>query len=108
MAADLEDEFNEAMLNIYRTAKDEAAYKAKAFLEMVVDRGGVAAAKELIHSSNVSSGYTALWERGRLDLTMEAMIEQTAKFHPLFTREELEICSSRLDDYGYERQVDTA
>lgn len=102
MPSSLEIEFNEAMMNIYRRAKEEAKYNASIFLQMVVDSGGLSAARTLINSPTVSSGYTALWERGRLDLTVEAMILETPKYHTLFTGEELEICRRRLDEYGYE------
>jgi len=102
MPDDLEIQFNEAMLNIYRRAKAEAKYNATLFLQMVTDHGGLEAARRLINSETVSSGYTALWERGRLDLTVEAMVLETPRYHPLFTSEELKICASRLRDYGYE------
>ncbi len=102
MPNSLEIEFNEAMMNIYRRAKDEAKYNASIFLQMVVDNGGLNAARTLINSPTVSSGYTALWERGRLDLTVEAMILETPKYQELFTDEELEICRRRLNEYGYE------
>jgi hypothetical protein len=49
----------------------------------------------------VSEGYTALWERGRLDLTVEAVIHDNPKWHTLFTQEDLEICTRRLRDYRY-------
>lgn len=97
----LEIQFNEAMLDIYRKAKSEAKYNAQRFLQMVVDHGGLEAARMLIHSDTVSEGYTALWERGRLDLTVEAMVTETKQFHSLFTEEELEICFRRLGEYNY-------
>ena len=99
----LEIEFHEEMLNIYRRAKAEAKYNAMLFLQMVVDQGGLQAARTLINSSSVSSGYTALWERDRLDLTVEAMVLQSHRYHPLFTDDELKICEERLLEYGYER-----
>jgi len=102
MPNSLEIEFNEAMMNIYRRAKDEAKYNASIFLQMVVDNGGLTAARTLINFSTVSRGYTALWERGRLDLTVEAMILEMPKYQELFTGEELEICRRRLNEYGYE------
>ena len=101
-----EIEFHEAMLNIYRQAKSEAKYNAQRFLQMVVDHGGLEAARMLIHADNVSDGYTALWERGRLDLTVEAMIVESPKFHSLFSDDEMKICSNRLSDYRYETKSD--
>lgn len=95
----LELAFHEAMLNIYRKAKSEAKYNAVRFLQMVTDHGGLEAAHILINSNTVSEGYTALWERGRLDLTVEAMILDNEKYHTLFSEEELAICAKRLKQY---------
>jgi hypothetical protein len=50
---------------------------------------------------NVSEGYTALWERGRLDLTVEALIHDNPQWHPLVTPEKLDICTERLTQYEY-------
>ncbi len=70
----LEGEFHGAMIDIYRRAKSEADYNATRFIGMVTDRGGLETARYLLHAVKVSDGYTALWERGRLDLTVEAVI----------------------------------
>lgn len=98
---DLEKRFNEAMLNIYKRAKNEAHYTARIFLDMVVDRGGLATAKYLINSDKPSEGYTRLYERNRLDLTVEAMVVEDESWHPLFAPEELARAEKRLKAYGY-------
>jgi hypothetical protein len=100
MPSELEAQFHEAMLNIYRRAKAEAHYTATRFLGMVVDTGGLATARYLLHAEKVSDGYTALWERGRLDLTVEAMILDDT-WRPLFADEERAIAVARLRQYGY-------
>jgi hypothetical protein len=94
-------EFDEEMLSIYERALSEAHYRATRFLSMLHEHRGLETARLLIHSATVSEGYTALWERKRLDLTVEAVIHDNPKWHPLFTREELDICVKRLRDYGY-------
>lgn len=99
--SDLELAFHEAMLNVYRSAKEEAKYNAIVFLRMVTDHGGLDAARRLINTDTVSDGYTTLWERGRLDLTVEAVVVNTEQFHDLFTKDELQICRDRLRQYGY-------
>lgn len=43
MPNQLETEFHEAMLNIYRQAKSEAGYNAWRFPQMVEDHGGIRA-----------------------------------------------------------------
>lgn len=98
----LESQFEQEMFNIYRSAKSEAKYKATIFLQMVADRGGVSTAKYLINSDKPSDGYTALFERNRLDLTVEALVVGNAKWHPLFTEDEIKKARRRLRQYGYD------
>jgi hypothetical protein len=101
MPTDLEKQFNEAMLDVYRRAKAEAGYNATRFLGMVTEMGGYETARTLIHAPTVSEGYTALWERGRLDLTVEAVILQS-KWRDLFSELERDIARRRLAEYGYD------
>jgi hypothetical protein len=93
--------FDSEMLNVYRRAYDEAHYKATYLLQMLNNHGAFESARLLIHSPKVSEGYIALWERGRLDLTVEALIHDNLDWHSLFTEEELEIVRKRLIEYGY-------
>lgn len=93
--------FDAAMLEIYRRAKSEAGYNATIFLRMLGDRGGLATAKYLINSPTPSDGYTHLYERGRLDLTVEAMVVENTRWHDLFTSDELAKARLRLKQYGY-------
>jgi hypothetical protein len=99
--AKLVSEFEEAMFTIYQRALSEAGYKATRFLAMLNEEGGIATASRLIHAAKVSEGYTALWERGHLDLTVEALIMDNEKWHTLFSSEDLEICAARLTAYGH-------
>ena len=94
-------EFDEAMHDIYRRALKEAGYKASIFLDMLFKHGGHETARRLINSPKVSDGYTALWERRRLDLSVEAVVVENPKWHPLFSDKELENCRKRLKDYEY-------
>ena len=101
MPTPLEAAFHSAMEEIYWRAKEEAGYNAKVFRGMVAEHGGLETARRLINAGTVSIGYAALWERKRLDLTVEAQVVETPQFHPLFTEDELEICHRRLNEYGY-------
>jgi hypothetical protein len=93
-------EFNQAMHEIYRVAKVEAGYTATVFLHMLQDRGPLETARFLIHTPKPSDGFTALWERGRLDLTVEAHVLQ-GRFHSLFSDDERRVCRERLAQYGW-------
>jgi hypothetical protein len=84
----LSKQFDGAMFDIYRRAKSEAGYNATIFLQMLNERGGLDTAKYLINSPKVSDGYTALYLRSRLDLTVEAMVVENPKWQELFTSEE--------------------
>ena len=65
------------------------------------EHGGLETARILINSPKVSDGYTTLWELGRLDITVEALIHDNAKYQELFTKEELKTVRKRLADYQY-------
>jgi hypothetical protein len=101
MPTELEIRFHEAMLEIYRCAKFDAGYNATRFLGMVSEQGGYEAARTLIHASNVSDGYTALWERGHLELTVEALILKP-EWHDLFSEKERNIARDRLTKYDFD------
>ena len=92
--------FHDAMAEIYTHAKTECNYNATRFLQMLSEQGGLVTAKTLLRAPQVSDGYTALWELGRLDLSVEAYVLRP-EFRTLFTTEELEIAKTRLDEYGY-------
>lgn len=98
---ELEKQFDRVMLEIYKRAKSEAGYNATIYLSMLNERGGLATAKYLISTAKPSDGYTALYLKGRLDLTVEALIIENTQWHPLFTNIELATARKRLRDYGY-------
>lgn len=103
--ADLEAQFDVAMFNVYRRAKDEAGYNATIFLQMLSENRGVRTAKSLISAAKPSDGYTALYLRGRLDLTVEALVVEDQRWHQLFTEDELKRARRRLKDYRYEART---
>ena len=97
---DLEGRFQQEMLRIYDEAK-EFGYYPNYFLRMVVDRGGLSAAKHLLVGDKLSDGFVRLWEEQRLDLSVEALALR-APWRALFTHEELAEAQRRLDGAGYD------
>jgi hypothetical protein len=97
---DLEREFARAMRDIYVRAKTEAGYNATYFLQMLAEAGPVETARRLVTSTQPSQGFTALWERRRLDLTVEAHVLKP-RFAHLFTDVEREAARCRLAAYEY-------
>ena len=100
MPTNLELQFHDAMLSVYKRAKNEAHYNARIFIGMVADKGGLETARYLLDTSTVSEGYTALWQRKRLDLTVEAVILDQ-QWWPLFTSAQRLTAIERLQHTGY-------
>ena len=76
MTTDRELAFHGAIVDLYLRAKREANYNATYFLQMTSDAElrGYRTAKQLIHSKIPSLGYEALYDRGRLDPTVDVVI----------------------------------
>jgi hypothetical protein len=96
--------FHGQMVELYKRAKLEAGYTAGYFLSMLSDIGGLETAQHLLHTAEPSDGYVALWERGRLDLTVEATV-LIPRWRPLFTDEELTTARTRLEAYDFQLEA---
>ena len=94
-----ERNFDQAMRQLYLDAKD-AGYNATYFLRMLNELGGVATARKLVGSPTPSDGFTKLWEMGRLDLSVEALVLD-ARWKGLFSDQEQAAARRRLTDYGW-------
>ena len=70
---ELERLFHREMVQIYERARRETGYNATRFLQMVSSQGGLVTARSLLRAPAASDGFTALWERTRLDLSVEAL-----------------------------------
>jgi hypothetical protein len=104
---DVRAAFERAMKDVYIRARAEANYTATYFVGMLSDYGGLGTAKRLLATHEVSTGFTALYERDRLDLTVEALLVQP-RFASLFTPDEIETARQRLDQLGYRRQEEVS
>ena len=96
----MEVQFHQEMLRIY----DEAitfGYRPTYFRRMVIDHGGVQAAKILLGKDAPSYGFERLWEETRLDLTVEALVLREP-WRGLFELEELREAYRRLDGSDYD------
>ena len=100
IAMSLADEFHRAMLKIYDDAA-ELGYRPVRFLQMVHEHGGAEAARRLLSAPEAQAGLTTLWELGRLDISVEALVVQE-RWQPLFTDAERRAARDRLSAYGYD------
>mgnify|MGYP000403214753 CR=1 FL=1 len=96
-----ENQFHQAMVDLYHRAKDEAGYNATRYLQMVANNGGVETTRNLINSDAPADGYTELYLQGRLDLTVEALVVENEQWQSLFDPAEIEKARQRLKEYWY-------
>ena len=96
----LEMKFDEDMKELYFITKKECRYNATRFLQIVAEKGGVAAAKQLIARPGGTEGFEKLWECGRLYLSIEAYVLKP-EYDSLFTEEEKRRCRELLMSMGY-------
>lgn len=85
--------FEEAMLDIYRRAK-EIGDNPNLFRRMIADHGGLETARMLMRGQP-SEGFTRLFLKGRPDLTVESLILEP-EWRDLFTPDERRIAMARL------------
>jgi hypothetical protein len=97
----LEKEFHDLMVSIYNRAKSEAGYNATIFKSMLGKYGGVDTARKLLDSPMVSDGFVALYERGCLNLTVEAQLIENEKFWDLFTHKQIQTAKDWLRKHDY-------
>src|SRR5205085_101107 len=99
--SDLEAQFQNAMLKLYDDSNRAINYRPTRLMEMSNELGAVQAARQLISKpDDPSSGFMKLWESGRLDLSVEALILKP-EFAPLFTDEERKKARQYLLQYNY-------
>ena len=98
---EMKRQFEQDMVNIYKTAKKECGYTATRFLQMIGKQGGLATAQQLIAKPGGTDGFATLWEHGRLDLSVEALVLRR-EYQSLFSEEEKLLCADRLKEYGFQ------
>lgn len=97
----LTQEFHLKMLEIYEAGVSECNYRASRFLQMVQEYRGLGTAKILLATQGHSEGLTKLWECGRLDISVEALVLQEP-WRLLFTSEERATALHRLQELGFD------
>lgn len=94
----LELRFDRAMMEIYERAGHEEKYWATRYLQMLRRIGGLATARRLLKSAITSDGYAKLRDANRLDLTVEALVQQP-EWASLFSAEEVQRARDRYAHY---------
>lgn len=97
---DIEAQLHQKLIEAENESKNVLGYISHSFIEMIDEHGALQTVKILI-SKNPSNAYAKLWEKNRLDLTVEAIIIQNQEFHSIFSEEELNKAKERLNQFGY-------
>jgi hypothetical protein len=96
-----QDRLERELRELARRSITEFRYRPQYFIDMLDDRGGLAAARTLL-AGRPSDGFTKLWELGALELTVEALVlSEPWQSSDLFTPEELATARRRLADAGF-------
>jgi hypothetical protein len=98
---DIVREFHQEMERLCARVMRETSYKPTRMLTMIQQMGGVEAARKIAGSANPSEGFIALWELGRLDLTVEQLVLRD-EFVGLFPEHLVEVAEAKLRQAGVE------
>jgi hypothetical protein len=99
---ELEKRFHREMVSVYQEAKKRHGYNATRFLQIVSEKGGLQAAKELLRVPGTSEGLSRLYQLGALDISMEARIAHDPTWAPLFSADEIDLARKKLAELDYE------
>lgn len=93
--------FDAEMFRGYETLKQEAAYDATRFKQMLDQHGGAETARRLVRGPTHTSGLDRLWEKGRLGTSVEATVLKPA-YESLFDDDLKEAARQRLAAYAFD------
>ena len=96
----LKRELRERYISTYNECK-KIKYSPRYFLDMVVSNEDIIeVTRRLIHKEGGTSGFEILYEKNRMDLSVENIILEP-RFRVLFSKEDLIVAYQRLKDYGF-------
>lgn len=102
--SNLAEDFRLYLLELSERARTEAKYnptRFKADLGNLDGQSAVAYVTRLVNRQTASDGYTKLWEKGRLDLSCEAVIRDEPRWRSLFDDETFANAIKRLKSYQF-------
>ncbi len=97
----IEEEFDDAMMQIYWSAKDKCSYTASKYFQMLHEHKGIETAKRLLAKSSLQYGFSRLWDCNCLDITVECLVLKP-KYQALFEEHHLEEARWRLRQHGFD------
>ncbi|OON92967.1 MAG: hypothetical protein ATN31_07415 [Candidatus Epulonipiscioides saccharophilum] len=96
----LKEIFSKEMLSLYKKINSQVKYRAQNMLKYINEYGGYQAALKYIYAPSYTNDFSALWEAGRLDLSIEVLL-LNPKYDSIVPDSAKDFCKKRLDEYNY-------
>ena len=97
--AELQSEFHEALRGLLRASAEIDPFAIYP-IKRLEEESGLHMAKRMLATRGQQTGLMRLWQEGRLDISVEALVLQEP-FSNLFSQEELDTARQRLIALGY-------
>ena len=92
--------FHQEIIDLYKNVIKSVKYKPTRLMDYINKYGGYEAAVKYISTESNVQDFAILWEKERLDLSVEALITNE-KFRSLFSEDILSFCDRKLKEYSY-------
>jgi hypothetical protein len=93
--------FTDDLLDGCRVLATEYGYRPVQFERMVLEHGGVEAARRLLRGAGTAGGFALLWEKNQLARSSEATMLRP-EYEALFTADERLLARRRLEEHGFD------
>jgi hypothetical protein len=97
---DQESDFAGALNDMIQRCERELGYRPRKLRVLINQLGAVGAVRRLLANRAPSDGFVLLWEKQRLDLSVEALVADR-RFTHLFDSDEHATARHRLEEFGF-------
>ncbi len=92
--------FHQDMIDLYKQIIKSVKYKPTRLMDYINKYGGYEAAVKYISTESNVQDFAILWEKERLDLSVEALITKE-QYRELFNEDIVNFCDRKLKEYSY-------
>lgn len=92
--------FHQDMISLYKQMIKSVKYKPTRLMDYINKYGGYEAAVKYISTESNVQDFAILWEKERLDLSVEALMTKD-QYRELFNEDIVNFCDRKLKEYSY-------
>ena len=96
----LKKSFHQDMIGLYKQIIKSVKYKPTRLMDYINKYGGYEAAVKYISTESNVQDFAILWEKERLDLSVEALMTKE-QYRELFNEDIVNFCDRKLKEYSY-------